>query len=481
MAATATSCLPDREPSLPSVMRASRLVTASTSYDAGIPSTFPDWGRRWSAAPPSGHETRCCFGERFAHVSSHVSWCRAAPRGLGRSRTGRGDISLSDRPAMTATEPSHAASPPPTHERSAGQASPTKREALDLFRGLPRRYDELSAALSFWQDPRWRRALVERGGAGAGGAHPRRRDRHGHGRGGAARARGLHGRRSRPERGDARAAPARGDAPRAPVARRRLACGADRRAGRARCPLPDASFDALTFTYLLRYVDDPPATLRELARVVRPGGRVASLEFGVPPWRRRARRGGCTRRRSAGARTAGLREWARSARSSARASRGFYARHPPAAIVGYWREAGLQDVRVRRMSLGGGIVMSATKSLSPSAAPAPPASPPAPAPAPSSRSQPSSGAHGAAPERPAFYALGRGRLAIAVTLLHPPYTAWHLSYLRSAPRWPRAHVNRLLWALAAFGSPSGSRRTRSTSSTTAPAHGLATARCCAQA
>src|ERR1700757_964541 len=38
--------------------------------------------------------------------------------------------------------------------------SPRKAEALDLFSGLPRRYDELSAALSFWQDPRWRRALV---------------------------------------------------------------------------------------------------------------------------------------------------------------------------------------------------------------------------------------------------------------------------------------------------------------------------------
>src|ERR1700694_5919707 len=35
-----------------------------------------------------------------------------------------------------------------------------KREALGLFRGLPRRHDALSSALSFGQDPRWRRALV---------------------------------------------------------------------------------------------------------------------------------------------------------------------------------------------------------------------------------------------------------------------------------------------------------------------------------
>ena len=53
--------------------------------------------------------------------------------------------------------------------------------------------------------------------------------------------------------------------------------------GRAeRLPFADGSFDHVSFTYLLRYVDDPPATLRELARVLRPGGRLATLEFGVP-------------------------------------------------------------------------------------------------------------------------------------------------------------------------------------------------------
>ena len=48
-------------------------------------------------------------------------------------------------------------------------------------------------------------------------------------------------------------------------------------------PFGDGEFDHLTFTYLLRYVDDPGATLRELARVVKPGGRIASLEFMLPP------------------------------------------------------------------------------------------------------------------------------------------------------------------------------------------------------
>jgi hypothetical protein len=55
-------------------------------------------------------------------------------------------------------------------------------------------------------------------------------------------------------------------------------------------------------------------------------------------------------------------------------------------------------------------------------------------------------------DRPAFYALGRGRLGDLVTLLHPPYTAWHLSYVAlGAAAAPHLYVNRLLWALAAFG------------------------------
>jgi hypothetical protein len=55
-------------------------------------------------------------------------------------------------------------------------------------------------------------------------------------------------------------------------------------------------------------------------------------------------------------------------------------------------------------------------------------------------------------ERPAFYALGRGRVGDVLTLLHPPYTAWHLSYFAlGAAVAPHLYVNRLLWGLAAFG------------------------------
>ncbi len=53
--------------------------------------------------------------------------------------------------------------------------------------------------------------------------------------------------------------------------------------------------------------------------------------------------------------------------------------------------------------------------------------------------------------RPAFYAVGRGRMGDALTLLHPPYTLWHLSYFAlGAAVAPHLYVNRLLWGLAAF-------------------------------
>jgi hypothetical protein len=58
----------------------------------------------------------------------------------------------------------------------------------------------------------------------------------------------------------------------------------------------------------------------------------------------------------------------------------------------------------------------------------------------------------ARPIRPAFYAIGRGRLGDAIAVLHPPYTAWHLSYFAlGAAVAPHVRVDRLLWGLAAFG------------------------------
>jgi demethylmenaquinone methyltransferase/2-methoxy-6-polyprenyl-1,4-benzoquinol methylase len=249
------------------------------------------------------------------------------------------------------------------------QRSPRKREALELFSGLPRRYDELSAALSFWQDPRWRRALVS---AVAPQAGQRILDvATGTGMVAAellARADcsvvGIDQSPQMLAAARARFAPGGGSSAGAGAG---AGAGATPRVelieGQAESlPFADASFDALTFTYLLRYVDDPAATVRELARVVRPGARVASLEFGVPPW---APAYAAWRVYTAvGLPTLGRlasREWAQVGRFLGPSIRGFYARHPLEQIVGYWQQAGLEDVSVRRMSLGGGVVMSASK------------------------------------------------------------------------------------------------------------------------
>jgi demethylmenaquinone methyltransferase/2-methoxy-6-polyprenyl-1,4-benzoquinol methylase len=126
-------------------------------------------------------------------------------------------------------------------------------------------------------------------------------------------------------------------------------------------PFHDGSFDHLTFTYLLRYVDDPAATLVELARAVRSGGTMAMLEFGVPrlPWRLpwelwvRAGLPLAGRFLSPGWHTVG--------RFLGGSIVDFWGRHPEAGLVELWRAAGLTDVRLRRLSFGAGIVVWGTR------------------------------------------------------------------------------------------------------------------------
>jgi len=125
-----------------------------------------------------------------------------------------------------------------------------------------------------------------------------------------------------------------------------------------RLPFEDGSFDALTFTYLLRYVDDPATTMRELARVVRPGGRVAMLEFFVPPrpvlypaWWLYTRLGLPALGRLVS------RDWFEVGRFLGPSIDGFWRRHPLPQVVEMWRAAGIESVEVRKMSLGGGVVM----------------------------------------------------------------------------------------------------------------------------
>jgi demethylmenaquinone methyltransferase/2-methoxy-6-polyprenyl-1,4-benzoquinol methylase len=124
-------------------------------------------------------------------------------------------------------------------------------------------------------------------------------------------------------------------------------------------PFADATFDALTFTYLLRYVTDPAATLAELARVVKPGGPIASLEFAVPtaPWWRIA--WWCYTRivlPIAGFITGG-RAWFRVGRFLGPSISTHYREYPVDWTITAWNAAGIDGVGTRRMSLGGGLIM----------------------------------------------------------------------------------------------------------------------------
>ena len=218
--------------------------------------------------------------------------------------------------------------------------------ALSLFAPLGPTYERTGALLSFGQDPRWRRFLVSRvparpeqtvlDVATGTGAVARELVR-------------VHG---------CRVVGLDQSAEMLAEARRRAGERIQLVEGTADAlPFAERSFDHLTFTYLLRYVDDPGATLRELARVVRPGGTVAMLEFGLPrgPWRPlwelHARIGLplAGRLLSPG--------WHEVGRFLGGSIRAFHARYPEPSLLGLWREAGIEDVRARRLSLGGGLVV----------------------------------------------------------------------------------------------------------------------------
>jgi len=230
--------------------------------------------------------------------------------------------------------------------------SERKRSALALFAGLERRYDLLSALLSFGQDPRWRRAMVA-----AVEATPAQRVLD------VATGTGLVAqelvRRYRCsvvglDQSAAMLAGARERLAREP----RLAERIELVEGQAeQLGFADAEFDHLTFTYLLRYVDDPAATLAELARVVRPGGRIVSLEFGLPEpplWRPLWRL--YTRIALPGAGRLFGRDWYEVGRFLGPSIEELYHRWPLRRQLELWEGAGISDLRQRRMSLGGGVV-----------------------------------------------------------------------------------------------------------------------------
>jgi demethylmenaquinone methyltransferase / 2-methoxy-6-polyprenyl-1,4-benzoquinol methylase len=236
-------------------------------------------------------------------------------------------------------------------------AGDRNRFAQQLFASLPKRYDQLAEILSMGQNGRWRRAMVD------------------------------HIVPTSPDRmldiASGTAGVALQLAARTPSAivgvdltRNMLARGQENVAeagmtericlvaGRAeQLPFPDGTFDALTFTYLLRYVDDPQATLREMARVVKPGGAVASLEFFLPPshfwrfwWWLYTRL-----LLPVGGWLTGGREWFRVGRFLGPNISQHYRKYPLSWTEDAWRRAGFEDVGVRVMSLGGGLVMWGTR------------------------------------------------------------------------------------------------------------------------
>jgi demethylmenaquinone methyltransferase / 2-methoxy-6-polyprenyl-1,4-benzoquinol methylase len=229
--------------------------------------------------------------------------------------------------------------------------SPRKKHALALFAGLPRHYDAMGAALSFGQDPRWRRALV--GAIDVGPDATVLDVATGTGLVAAAHVRRSHCRVVALDQSPEMLEGARARLAADPELRERV----ELVEGTAeRLPFDDGAFDALTFTYLLRYVDDPDATLRELARVVKPGGPIASIEFGVP--------GGLARHAWWLYTRVGLpalgrivsRDWFAVGRFLGPSIDDFYRRYPLARLVQGWQDAGIRSVRVRRMSLGGGVL-----------------------------------------------------------------------------------------------------------------------------
>jgi demethylmenaquinone methyltransferase/2-methoxy-6-polyprenyl-1,4-benzoquinol methylase len=223
-------------------------------------------------------------------------------------------------------------------------------DATELFAPLGPGYDRWGSILSLGQDPRWRRFLVSRidaapidtvldvatGTAAVALELVRQKD---------CFVVGVDRTPGMLEEGRRRVALA------AATRKVRLVEGDARN-----LQFEDGQFDALTFTYLLRYVDDPSATLRELARVVKPGGTIAALEFGVPRglwrplWEAWTRIGLPTAGRLIG------NGWHEVGTFLNPSITTHYAQWPLPRLLAAWEEAGIGDVRARRMSLGGGVV-----------------------------------------------------------------------------------------------------------------------------
>jgi demethylmenaquinone methyltransferase / 2-methoxy-6-polyprenyl-1,4-benzoquinol methylase len=231
------------------------------------------------------------------------------------------------------------------------------RFAKRLFAGIAPQYERMGALLSFGQDARWRRFLVSRSNAVPGGrvldvaagtqlvSRALAAGRNVHvvaldqsepmlrAGGEPNRLAGLEG-RIRPVLGQAE-----------------------------HLPFGDGSFDSVSFTYLLRYVDDPAAGVRELARVLRPGGSIAMLEFSVPE-APLARLGWWIQTRVVmrllG--TAVSPAWARTTAFLGPNISRFVAEHPIEEWVRWFQASGIHHVRTRSFLFGSAVVLWGVKS-----------------------------------------------------------------------------------------------------------------------
>jgi len=228
-----------------------------------------------------------------------------------------------------------------------GEVTSRRRQAIALFAPLGPTYDRYARLLSFGQDPRWREFLVSR--LEVGPEHTVLDVATGTG----TVALELGRRKGCSVIGIDQSGEMLAEARRRVPDRVSLVHG-----DAEQLPFLDASFDGLTVTYLLRYVDDPGRTLRELARVVRPGATAASLEFGIPSdpvahaaWELYVRVGlPCLGRLISPS-------WSEVGSFLGPSVKRFWAAYPLERQLELWREAGLEDVQHRTMSLGGGIVI----------------------------------------------------------------------------------------------------------------------------
>ena len=235
---------------------------------------------------------------------------------------------------------------------SASRATPNEF-ATHLFAPLPSRYNLLAALLSLGQDRRWRAAMLDHvvgsepqlvldvaSGPGAVVKALAKRT--------SARIVGVDLSEAMLREGESNV--------RASGLTERVALVLSRG---EQLPFADATFDALTFTYLLRYVEDPKATMNELARVVKPGGAIANLEFAVPT--SRGWRGAWWLYTRIGLPVAGYvtggKGWWDVGRFLGPSISAHYKAYPVDWTVNAWEHAGIEHVEHRSMSLGGGLVM----------------------------------------------------------------------------------------------------------------------------